>query len=130
MFQLVLIAGKVLLLASRSPGGGGGATPLLRAHVGHGLRKGPPVAGEVGGDVLSLAVGMGLRRTDDACSCRAGPLVVVVDILDADHHRGGDCVRVGRTPTMALISHDEGAVAEPQLGAVVTDPDVLDEPEG
>ena len=104
--------------------------PVLRRDVVEGLGERPPVAGEILGCVLPLAVLEVDRLHHDERAVGACLLAVRGDVVDAHHHRVRHLARAGWLPLAVHVADDHRPVTDLELGAVVlADPDPLDEPE-
>ncbi len=92
----------------------------VRVDVRRRLRERPHVTADVLGAVLPFAVRMIDRRLKDLRAVPPSAFVVRVRVRDAHEHGAG---------ASGTASHDDGAIAEDELGAVVTDTKSLSESE-
>jgi hypothetical protein len=89
------------------------------------------MASEVLCTVLPFAIYVVGWLCQDARAIRPGSLAVSSRIGNPDHHVLGYGLVTRRAMEATWLGHDDGAIADPQLGPmVVTDPQPLDEPEG
>src|SRR3954469_8101261 len=95
------------------------AAPVLGPRVPHGLREGPAMPGRVLGRVLALAVLEVRRLHEDPGAVRARALAVGARVLDAHDDRVRLLARPRRAALAAHVAHDERAVPEGELRAVV-----------
>src|SRR5439155_17545287 len=106
---------------------GEGTAPRSGIDVCDRLRERPVVSAEILGVVLPFAVGIVRGRPQDASAAPHRPVVMAVRVLDA--HENRVCQRISPvTVALTALHHDERAVPEDELRAVVADPQALRKP--